>query len=119
MKASYKDLPAKIQPVGNGTFLYRMNITEQVIEKEGEGEVSYTCDEFQINLLTREEMVRQVIADLYGNGVEQKLINDYNAAELGLLDEPNKIPYLNYLANRKIIKEQIHADFDEYHAPVN
>lgn len=116
MKASYKDLPAKIQRVGNGTFLYRMNITELVSE---EGEVSYTCDEFEINHLTREEMVRQVIADLYGNGVEQKLINDYNAAELGLLDEADKIPYLNYLANRKIIKEQIHADFDEYNAPVN
>jgi len=116
MKASYKDLPAKIQPVGNGTFLYRMNIVKQVSE---EGEISYTCDEFQINHLTREEMVRQVIADLYGNGVEQKLMNDYNAAELGLLDETDKIPYLNYLANRKIIKEQIYADFDEYHAQVD
>lgn len=112
MKASYKDLPAKIVAVGNGSFLYRQNIVEVTNQED---EVSYECDEFVIaGAISREDIVRTVINDLYGQGLEQKLINDYNASVNGILPVGAGNEYLSYLEDRKVIKQTILDDWNEY-----
>lgn len=112
MRASYKDLPAKIEPVGNGNFLYRMNIIPVTNQDD---EVYFECDEFEIvGTPSREDIVRTVINVIYGNGIEQKLINDYNASILGILDNSAGDDYMQYLEDRKDLKEKIYADWGEY-----
>lgn len=108
MKAYYKELPSKFEPVGNGSFLYRMNINEVVTENE----TSFECDEFVVWKMEREEIVRTVIDTLFGHGIEQKLINDFNAANAGILPDSYKDAYIEYLNKRKDIKEQIKVDVE-------
>jgi hypothetical protein len=110
MKAYYQELPAKFEDVGNGSIRYRMNIQEHVSD---EGVTTYSCDEFISWKNERAELVRVVIESLFGNGVEQKLINDFNAAQAGILPEEAEQAYIDYLQVRKEIKEQIHGDWSE------
>jgi len=58
--------------------------------------------------LTSEVVTASVIAALYGNGYEQKLLNDYYAAIEGILPVEYKKPYIDFLNERKSIKEMIH-----------
>jgi hypothetical protein len=69
-----------------------------------------SCLEVQFpGAITREKITECVMAALYGNGYEQKLINDYNAAKAGLLGPEYEQPYLDFLSQRKLIKEEIYA----------
>jgi hypothetical protein len=111
MKAYYQELPAKFENVGNGSIRYRMNIQEDVSDEDV---ITYFCDEFIIWKNERAELVRVVIESLFGNGIEQKLLNDFNAAQAGILHQEAGQAYIDYLQVRKEIKEHIYADWSEY-----
>ena len=48
---------------------------------------------------------------IWSKDVEQKMLNDYNAAQLGILGEEYIANYKDFLTARKTIKEQIDTDF--------
>ena len=48
---------------------------------------------------------------MWSKDAEQKLLNDYNAAQLGILGEEYVNLYKDFLTTRKAIKEQIDTDF--------
>ena len=48
---------------------------------------------------------------LWGSGVEQKMLNDYNAAKLGILDSSYIESYKVFLNDRKSLKERVDGDF--------
>jgi hypothetical protein len=110
MKANFTERPAVIEPVGNGTFKYRFNIEES----ESEDGITFNADEVIFGELSSNSILIAVMNDLYGNGVEQKLQNDYAAAQAGILAESKAEAYLAFLRNRVILKNQIEGDLNNY-----
>lgn len=111
-RAFYDARPLVFESVGNGSYKYRWDIQEEQKEREdGSMNTFYTCLEVTVwGTVTRTKVKQTAIDELWGKGVEEKFINDYNAAVLGVLDESYKQAYLAFLEERKALKEQIDAD---------
>ena len=48
---------------------------------------------------------------MWSKDAEQKMLNDYNAAQLGILGDEYVNLYKDFLTTRKAIKAQIDTDF--------
>ncbi len=108
-KVKYDNAPAAIEAVGNGSYLYRWGVEQ--IDSTNENQPQWQCFEVTIwNYPTQDIITERVIDALWGGGVEEKLINDYQAAQLGILDESFAAPYINLLSERKALKEQVEID---------
>ena len=106
MKSSYNERPQALELMPDGYHLFRFDI-EEVINGEN---TQFTCREVQIfGAVTSQKVIEAVIADKWGNGVEQKLINDYNEYTLGIGSESAKTAYESFLVERKKIKEYVHG----------
>lgn len=103
MKANYTNKPEIIEAVGNGSTRFRYNVVEV--------ENGYNCEEVIIyGAVTAEKAIAALISELWGNGVEQKLINDYNEFKAGLSDNADaETKYLEFLRERKMLKEFVHG----------
>lgn len=103
MKANYTNKPDTIEAVGNGSTRFRYNIVE--------ADRGYNCEEVIIyGAVTAEKVIAALIAELWGNGIEQKLINDYNEFKAGLSDNADaETKYLDFLRKRKVLKEFVHG----------
>ena len=118
MKAMYDLQPEKFSDNGNGSITYRWDIQEVTITRQmGEVETSETkwqCNEVIVwGTVTRAKVVTKVIEEIWGIDVEAKLMNDYNAAVLGVLPLEYKTRYTVFLTARKAIKDQVNADCAE------
>lgn len=113
MKANFTERPAAIDAVGNGTFKYRFNIVEH--EATEERAASFDADEVVISTPIDTNAILEAVLDyLYGNGLEQKLQNDYNSFLLGILSESKATPYIEFLRNRVVLKSQIEDDYNNW-----
>lgn len=120
MKAYYDEKPSVISEVGNGSVLYRYGIEEieapimDFGEEQEKTRTQYVCQEVVVwKPITSNKITEAVITDRWDNNYEQKLVNEYNAAQLGLLGEEAKTrveAYTNYLKERALLKEQVDAD---------
>lgn len=117
----YDFQPEKLQANGDGSYTYRWNIQEVQVENHSENPgmdsgvvdnvVKWTCDEVVVwGTITNDKLKEAVINHLWGADKEAKLINDYNAVQVGILGEEYAAPYVEYLSKRKEVKEQIDAD---------
>lgn len=134
MKRSYYDtLPSKFEAVGNGSYIYRWDIQEETVQQQtiADGEeqpdaessrTQYSCYEVIVwATVTSNKITEAVIGALWPNDHEQKLINEYNAANLGVYggsktteEAKAKIAtYKDFLAARAALKAQIDADCAE------
>ena len=122
--AIYDAKPSKYEAVGNGSFLYRWNIEEIQFPENGDSETTvskWQCEEVTIwSPVTANKVTEAVITTKWENNYEQKLVNDYNAAKLGVYgtttstEAKEKVAaYTDYLNERKALKEQIDADCAE------
>lgn len=127
MKAYYDRRPATLEAVGNGSHLYRFNIEETTSEVFAEGveepavsKTQWKCDEVTVwEPLTANKITEAVIASVCPASHEQKLVNEYNAANLGMVggsktsDEAKaKIEaYKDFLEYRAALKEMIDEDW--------
>ena len=59
---------------------------------------------------TQNNIIETLLTEKYPSDVEQKLVNDYNAAVAKVLPASAKEGYLAFLADRKAIKEMVEAD---------
>lgn len=122
----YDHKPSRIEAVGDGRYRYRWNIEEHVHEAETMGgdvvdkRVEYQCDEVIVSELSSNAITEAVIASQVSPSREQKLVNDYNSALLGLYGDKNSsvakakiAAYTDYLNSRNALKEQIDADCEE------
>ena len=61
--------------------------------------------------LTQNKFIESAMSLIYGNDYEDKLINEYNAANLGIYDEETSRSmterYKAFLTNRKAMKQEI------------
>ena len=105
--------PNTFESVGNGSVRYRFNVEEQTNE---DGNITYLYDEvivwqpFSVNDITK-----AVIEYLWPASYEQKLLNEYNAAQLGVYDADKakkKIAdYKSFLDQREAVKEKVDKDY--------
>ena len=105
MKSNSDVRPLAIQPLGNGAYYYNYNIVERVEDVEpqaaaddAEGvdvadttpqtRTTYDCDTVQLwGTPNNKDITRAVIRAEVSETEEFGLINDYNAARAGLLEE--------------------------------
>ena len=83
MKAFYDNQPSKLEPVGNGSYYYRYNITE--VEKPSQGEnieqTQWECEEVTVWApLSANKITEKVLTERWDSNYEQKLVNEYNSA---------------------------------------
>ncbi len=122
MQASYDNKPSVYEANGDGSYTYRWNIKE-VQKSIGNGSeetvTSYECDEVVVwGTVTSDKLTEAVIGAVWPNNREQKFINEYNAAQLGVYggskttDEAKaKIAaYKQFLTDRNALKAQIDQD---------
>ena len=94
--ANYDAKPSKLEAVGNGSYLYRFNIEEKTVEHFSEGTLCPVSH-------------------------EQKLVNEYNAANLGLVGGSKTSDaaktaiarYKEFLEQRTALKSMVDADCEE------
>ena len=127
MLAFYDNKPSVLEAVGDGSYRYRFNIIEINIEVmsstdkdvQAEQRTQWQCQEVTVwSPVTSNKITEAVITDYLGDSnYEQKLINEYNAAQLGLYgsntgEEAKKHidAYTEYLDTRAALKAQVDID---------
>lgn len=118
MKTYYDEKPAAIEAVGNGGYYYRWNIQEETTESEEQPRKQWQCEQVIVYApLTSNKIVQAVIAEVWGLDIENKMLNEFNGAQLGVYDEASaadKIAkYKQFLAERNALKAQVDADCKE------
>ena len=112
------DKPQIMLAVGNGSYLYRFNIKEIEVPSSMQcTEVTKAWNYNEVVVwspISSEAITKAVMNYIWSKDAEQKYINDYNAATLGILDESYIEAYKNFMIQRKSIKEQIDKDYNEY-----
>ena len=112
------DNPQILSAVGNGSYLYRFNIKEVEVPSSIQGtEVINAWNYEEVVVwppISSDTITKAVMNYIWSKDVEQKYINDYNAATLGILDSSYIEAYKNFMIQRKSIKEQIDKDYNEY-----
>ena len=112
------DKPQVWSAVGNGSYFYRFNIKEIEVPAQTEGEEptkAWQYNEVVIwGPITSNAVTKEVMNAMWSKDAEQKMVNDYNSAQLGILGEEYISKYKEFLTARKAIKEQIDLDFSNY-----
>ncbi len=111
-------MPPKIERDGDGSYLYRWDVREETRETEGmEPAISYSYNEVRVwPTLSANKLLEACINALWDKDVEQKKLNDYNAAQLGILDLSYVESYKTFLNERKALKDRVDSDFAEWEA---
>ena len=131
-RAFYDAKPPKYEAVGNGSYLYRWDIQEEVITNEMTSSsdendepserVQYSCFEVVVwSPVTSNKITEAVISTICSASHEQKLVNEYNAANLGMVggsktseEAKQRIAaYKEFLEYRAALKERVDADCSE------
>lgn len=122
--AFYNEKPSALEAVGNGSYLYRFNIKEVTPDvSEGEEQTEsmplWECDEVTVWApLTSNKITAAVITVICPASHEQKLINEYNAAILGMVGgsktsaeaKARIAVYKQFLEYRTTLKDQVDTD---------
>lgn len=116
MKSNSNDKPQIIQDLGNGAFYYNYAIKPKT-ETDEEGNERHSYDYKSVKIWgtpTRAAVVKAVIRDEVDETAEFDLVNSYNAAQEGMLDETEAAEavenYKAYLRRVKEIKTNAKAD---------
>lgn len=116
MRAFYDNKPEVLGNMGDGSFRYRWGI-KQVRTEIGEGDyiTQWACEEVTVwPTLTANKITKAVISEVWPADYEQKLVNEYNAAILGVYDtekaEKKIAQYRTFLAEREALKAQVDTD---------
>ncbi len=126
MKSTSDIRPATIQPLGNGAYHYNYNIVERQETDPETGEVKtvYDYDTVKVwNEPTYEKLVKAVIREKLDETQEFAIINEYNAAVLGVITDSTKkaeakAAYKEYLTEVANIKAMVKADLEANAASV-
>lgn len=112
---TYSNTPLnRIEPVGDGSYFYRWNIVENKVSEELAG-MRWSADEVVVSPpITSNTILESVIGAMWPTNYEQKLVNEYNAAMLGISNgeeaERAKEAYASFLRERAELKAQVERD---------
>lgn len=115
-KIQTSERPSTFESVGNGSVRYRFNVEEQTNE---DGNATYLYDEVIVwQPFTANDITKAVIEYLWPASYEQKLLNEYNAAQLGVYDDEKSTEkikeYKDFLVEREKMKTKIDKDIKFY-----
>ena len=128
MLAFYNNKPSVLEAVGDGSYRYRFNIIEinpEVIPSSDnveDGQITqWQCQEVTVwSPVTSNKITKAVITEVCDHNYEQKLVNEYNAAQLGMYGEKTSEEaqkrinaYTEYLSTREKLKAMVDADCAE------
>ena len=126
MQAFYDNQPKKLEAVGNGSFRYRFNIREEEKPAHGsensdtaeQAQPQWVCEEVTVWApLSANKITEKVLTERWDGNYEQKLVNEYNSAQMGLLSEEEAAArieaYRAFLTERTALKSQVDADCAE------
>ena len=111
----------RLEAVGNGSYLYRWDIHNEVQEhpsEDGKGittRLVWVAEEVTVWMpLTPNRITAAVITEAFPADYEQKLLNEYNAANLGMIPdkeetEKRRQAYTDFLRRRAALKKEIDA----------
>lgn len=119
--AIYDNKPSIFEANGDGSYTYRWNIREVEIAAGGDSEETTTkweCEEVIVwGTVTSDKLTEAVIGKMCPVGREQKLINEFNAANLGVYGAKTSAAaqakieaYKSFLTERDALKAQVDAD---------
>ena len=109
----------RLEAVGNGSYLYRWDIHAEKQEQpseDGEGVTTrlvWVAEEVTVWMpLTPNRITSAVITEAFPADYEQKLLNEYNAANLGMIPdkeetEKRRQAYTDFLRRRAALKKEI------------
>lgn len=131
-----KEKPVVIDDLknGQGTFLYNHNIKEVLVIEDENGGITITEDKkkatgkmWQYDSLrveyprTRKNIYATLLEARYPQDVQQKLVNDYQAAQMEILEDEEAeaaiAAYRAFLTDRKAIKAMVTEDCAENNIP--
>ena len=125
MLAFYDNKPSVLEAVGDGSYRYHFNIIEinpEVIPSSDnveDGQITqWQCQEVTVwSPVTSNKITKAVITEVCDHNYEQKLVNEYNAAQLGMYGEKTSEEaqkrinaYTEYLSTREKLKAMVDAD---------
>lgn len=112
MTKSYCDTkPLVLEKIENGKYFYRWDIKQRsLVTEEGEKQDWGYYEIIVYAPLTANKILEKAIESIWGHNVEQKMLNDYNAANLSILDNSYVEKYKDFLNERKKLKTQIDSD---------
>ena len=104
---------------GQGTFHYNHNLKEVLVIEDENGGVTITEDEEFPR--TRKNIYATLLDARYPQDIQQKLMNDYQAAQMEILEDEEAeaaiAAYRAFLNDRKAIKAMVTADCKEHNIP--
>ena len=125
MLAFYDNRPSVLEAVGDGSYRYHFNIIEinpEVIPSSDnveDGQITqWQCQEVTVwSPVTSNKITKAVITEVCDHNYEQKLVNEYNAAQLGMYGEKTSEEaqkrinaYKGFLDTRATLKAQVDVD---------
>ena len=119
--AIYSDKkPSVLEAVGNGSYLYHYDMTE-VDRPAQEGKAAgkqWQYEEVTVWApLSANKITEKVLTSRWDANYEQKLVNEYNSAQMGLLSEEEAArkteAYKAFLTERNRLKAQVDNDCAE------
>ena len=129
MLAFYDNKPSVLEAVGDGSYRYHFNIIEinpevmSSTDKDAQAEqrTQWQCQEVTVwSPVTSNKITKAVITEVCDHNYEQKLVNEYNAAQLGMYGEKTSEEaqkrinaYTEYLSTREKLKAMVDADCAE------
>ena len=121
-KVRSDNYPKIFEAVGDGSYLYHFGINELTIEKMDSTETAKAYEYYEVAIyetLDETNITKAVIAKLWPKDIEAKYINDYNASQMGIIDESYGNAYKDFIVQRKNLKIQIQNDYDNYMKNIN
>lgn len=127
-----KEKPEVIDSLNNGqgTFLYNHNIKQVNVVESKDGGITLADSEktatgkmWQYDSCrveypkTADNIFSTLLTAKYPAKTENKLMNEYQSAQIGLLSADAKIPYENFLKDRLAIRKMVDADCTTYNIP--
>lgn len=107
-RAYYDSKPSAFEAVGNGNYLYRWDIQEELIERGEEmySVTQYSCYEVTISGdPTYEKCVGAVIRSQYSEDEELAMINKFNSYHNNIIEDDSIVDeykaYLQFVADTK------------------
>lgn len=128
MIAFYDNKPSILEAVGDGSYRYHFDIIEikpEVMsptnDMQEEQRTQWQCQEVIVwSPVTSNKITKAVITEVCDHNYEQKLVNEYNAAQLGMYGEKTSEEaqkrinaYTDYLTTREKLKAMVDADCAE------
>ena len=128
MIAFYDNKPSILEAVGDGSYRYHFDIIEikpEVMsptnDMQEEQRTQWQCQEVIVwSPVTSNKITKAVITEVCDHNYEQKLVNEYNAAQLGMYGEKTSEEaqkrinaYTEYLSTREKLKAMVDADCAE------